>query len=68
MRFADLWSGDRFVAFGTLWTKIDPDYARKHSKESIALAEQGHGYMGDTVCSFDRDDEVGFVPPKLPTP
>lgn len=65
MRFDELWTGDRFIAYEALWTKIDPECARKHSKESMALGERGHGYIGDTICSFDREDEVRFLPPNV---
>jgi hypothetical protein len=64
MRFGDLWSGDRFICYETLWTKIDREYARKHSVGSISLGSRGYGYTGDTICSFDQDDLVDeFVPP-----
>lgn len=65
--FSDLWLGDRFTVRGTLWTKLAHDLARRHSEESIALDAGGHGYMGDTVCSFASDDQVEFVPPVAPT-
>ena len=62
LRFDELFIGDRFVFVNTLWTKVDPDAARKHSKSSIALAAKGFGYVGDTICSFERNDKVDFVP------
>ena len=62
--FTDLWVGDRFTAFGELWTKLDHQTARQHRKESIALGERGCGYLLDTICSFRRDDAVQFVPPR----
>jgi hypothetical protein len=64
--FSDLWVGDRFFLEGSPlvpWTKLGPDTAREHSLPSIALAERGFGYLGDTICSFDRDDPVKFQPP-----
>lgn len=62
MTFSDLTGGDRFMAYGSLWTKLGHDTARKHSKESRMLGERGYGYIGDSLCSFERTDEVEFVP------
>ena len=64
MRFDQLCSGDRFSRSGKddLWTKIDPNTARHHSNESRSLRERGYGYIGDGICSFERDEEVEFVP------
>jgi hypothetical protein len=64
--FSDLWVGDRFNAYGELWTKQGHDAARQHSKESIALGARGYGYIGDTICSFEPEDAVEFVPPAAP--
>ncbi len=63
MRFDELYVGDRFTAFGNLWTKTECDQARQHRAEGIALGDSGYGYRADTICSFGRDDEVKFVPP-----
>ncbi len=63
--FNDLWVGDRFTAANGLWTKLDHRTARRHSPESIALGERGLGYVGDTICSFDKTDEVIFEAPDL---
>lgn len=64
MIFGDLWAGDRFMAMETLWTKIDRETARKHSRASILRGHEGYGYRGDTLCHFDVDDYVDeFVPP-----
>lgn len=64
MKFEQLHAGDRFrrSGKGDLWTKIDPGTARRHSNESRALGGRGYGYIGDGICSFERDDEVDFVP------
>lgn len=61
--FGALWVGDRFATLGTLWTKLGHDTARQHSAESIALGQRGEGYIGDAICSFEREDAVTFVPP-----
>lgn len=61
--FNALWAGDRFTAFGSLWTKIGHDTARQHSPESVKLGEDGYGYLGDTICSFATSDPVEFDPP-----
>ena len=62
--FKDLWVGDRFRVYGSLWTKIGHNTARKHSKEGLALKERSYGYIGDTICSFE-EDEVEFVPAEV---
>ncbi len=62
MIFSDLVPGDRFIAFGKLWTKIDVDTARGHSTASIDLEAKGYGYIGDVICSFDKRDKVEFKP------
>ena len=67
-KFGSLWVGDRFNAFGNLWTKIGHDTARQHSKASISHGAQGHGFIGDTVCSFEQTDDVEFVAPSAATP
>lgn len=62
-QFKDLWVGDRFkMSDKSLWTKISHDCARKHSKESISLKENGYGYLGDTVCYFELEDLITFCP------
>jgi hypothetical protein len=63
-----MWVGDRFRAHGSVWTYLgatDEKYAtaRKHSPESIALNDRGHGYFGDTICTFERKERVEFVAP-----
>jgi len=59
--------GDRFRAYGSLWTVTDlsPEWivARKHGKESTALGPKGYGYYGDAMCSFKPTEKVVFVPP-----
>jgi hypothetical protein len=65
MKFSELCSGDRFSSFGSVWTKLDQDTARKHSSESIALGDRGYGYVGDAFCSFEHDREVIFVAPNV---
>jgi hypothetical protein len=65
VEFDKLWCGDRFVAFGALWTKLDADTARKHSAASRGLQMRGVGYIGDAVCSFNPSDIVVFVPPAV---
>jgi len=50
-----LWVGDRFVWNGDLWTYLGEGTARKHSKESIALGKNGHGYIGDSICIFENE-------------
>jgi hypothetical protein len=62
LKFNDLWVGDRFTSGGRLWTKIAPDVARHHSSACLLLGERSYGYIGDHVCSFERDDPVAFVP------
>lgn len=69
-QFDELWVGDRFhrinsedtVVIGELWTKLSETQARLHSKASIAMGNQGDGYLGDPVCGFDAVDLVSFVP------
>ena len=63
LQFDDLTSGDRFTSGAVLWTKLDPNTARRHSPESLGLRANGHGYHGDAICSFERTDEVAFVEP-----
>ena len=61
--FAGLWVGDRFNAYGHMWTKLGHATARQHSPEAIALRERGYGYICDTICSFEPESAVDFVPP-----
>ena len=65
--FSELWLGDRLIPLNlqsaSLWTKIGVDTAREHSKQSQSLKDDGHGYIGDNICSFSADDVVVFVPP-----
>jgi hypothetical protein len=63
VKFEELYLGDRFTAHDALWTKIDWHIARKHSKESRALRNDGFGYLGDTIVTFDRAEEVVFEAP-----
>lgn len=63
--FGTLWVGDRFTADGNLWTKLGHDTARQHSESGINLGDKGFGYIGDSVCSFDKEDAVTFVPPAV---
>lgn len=63
--FGELWLGDRFRREGdanTVWTKVGEGVARRHSTESTGLGARGFGYMGDTCCAFDSNDEVTFEP------
>lgn len=68
--FDELYAGDRFqrinsldeLVLGEVWTKLDSQTARRHSPESIKLGSQSNGYIGDTICAFDEDDAVSFVP------
>lgn len=62
LTFDDLEPGDRFSAFGALWTKLSATTARKHSPDSRALGDRGYGYIGDSHCSFMRDGAVVFEP------
>lgn len=62
VKFEQLWVGDRFRACDSLWTCIGGGRARKHSDSSIKLGTRGFGYIGDTVCSFEANDLVEFVP------
>jgi hypothetical protein len=72
VRIRQLWVGDRFEVYGSLWTYNGASgdgtwaTARKHSFESIALGERGHGYIGDAICSFKLTDWVRFVPVSNP--
>lgn len=61
--FGKLWTGDRFRSGETLWTKVGADVARQHCPRSVSLGELGYGYIGDAICSFEREDLVFFVPP-----
>jgi hypothetical protein len=63
MRFDALIGGDRFAYRGEIWTKLDWQTARKHSKASLQLGTRGHGYHGDSVCSFVGNEAVIFLPP-----
>jgi Lar family restriction alleviation protein len=67
-KYGSLWVGDRFTAFGNLWTKLGHNTARQHSKASITLGAQGHGYIGDTICSFVQTEEVEFIAPQQADP
>lgn len=62
--FGALWVGDRFTAHGSLWTRLDHRTARQHRPESIELGERGAGFLADTICSFEPDEQVEFVPPR----
>lgn len=62
MTFEDLTSGDRFTAYGALWTKLSTSTARKHSADGQALGANGYGYVGDSLCTFEPTDRVEFVP------
>ena len=60
--------GDRFFCESCLWTVVNTfkggdRLSRKHTPESIALADKGYGYTGDTLCSFSGETMVLFVPP-----
>lgn len=61
--FNSLWVGDRFRAHGNLWTYLGSGTARQHSRHSIQLHHSGHGYTSDTICSFEPNEQVEFVPP-----
>jgi len=64
--FQRLRCGDRFLyETVTLWTKLDGETARKHSDQSQALGTEGYGYNGDTICTFDRHEQVTFIPPNV---
>ena len=63
--FADLWVGDRFNAHGSMWTKLGHETARQHSPRAVELGLRGYGYIGDTICSFEPENAVEFVPPTL---
>jgi len=67
IKFSELWLGDRFIPLNikhsSLWTKVGVDTARKHSKQSQELKDNGYGYIGDVICSFNDDDIVIFVHP-----
>lgn len=63
-----LWAGDRFRAYGSLWTYLGAESdadgtARKHSEHSIEMGDRGYGYMADSICTFERDVSVEFVEP-----
>ena len=60
--FRDLYEGDRFIFGGYLYTLINGDCARRHTPESIALQDRGHGYR-DSICTFRPRDKVEFCPP-----
>lgn len=64
--FGKLWVGDRFTAYGSLWTRLDHRTARQHSERSIQLGPDGGGYMADTICTFTTEEAVVFVPPQVP--
>lgn len=61
MKFKDLFPGDRFTAFGSLWTKLGRDTARIHKPEVSALGERAAGHR-EGLCDFGPDDEVKFLP------
>lgn len=61
MVFKTLYVGDRFVAHGSLWTKIDVHTARQHSEHSIRMGAAGYGHRLDSICTFEADKEVQFV-------
>jgi hypothetical protein len=66
VKFSQLWVGDRFISGNRLWTKLETDTARNHSNQERALNERSWGYIGSSICSFEKDDIVDFVPAKLP--
>lgn len=61
MKFKDLFTGDRFVAYGSIWTKVGADVARVHEPEVIALGAAGAGHR-EALCDFGPDDTVSFLP------
>jgi hypothetical protein len=61
VKFSALWLGDRFTSGDKLWTKLSHSTARNHSSEELALEENGFGYIGSAVCSFEPDDMVVFA-------
>nr|WP_192963426.1 hypothetical protein [Pseudomonas fluorescens]CEK42259.1 hypothetical protein PQBR57_0306 [Pseudomonas fluorescens SBW25] len=63
MRFDALANGDRFLTTDSLWTKLNDTSARKHSRQSRELGNEGYGHDSDQACSFDADDIVAFVRP-----
>lgn len=67
VKFSELCLGDRFIPLNlessSLWTKIGIDTAREHSKQSQSLKDNGYGFIGDAICSFDAGDAVIFVHP-----
>lgn len=67
VRVEELMVGDRFRAYGALWTYLGRNArgeatARKHSQESIRGREAGYGYKMDTICCFSPREKVEFVP------
>lgn len=62
IKFEELTVGDRFNALNTIWTKLSATTARKHSTTSIELGSKGYGYIGDSICSFELEERVEFLP------
>lgn len=64
VKFGDLIAGDRFLAFGKLYTKLSEHErsARDHSG-SITAGLKGYGYRMDGIYTFESYDEVEYVPP-----
>lgn len=65
MRFDALADGDRFLTTDSLWTKLNETSARKHSRKSRELGNEGYGDSSDEPYSFDADDIVAFVRPTI---
>lgn len=65
VRFDALADGDRFLTTDSLWTKLNDTSARKHSRESRDLGNEGYGDNSDQASSFDADAIVAFVRPIL---
>jgi hypothetical protein len=60
VKFSELTDGELFLAYGSLWTKLDEGIARRHPKAAIELGERGFGYHG-SICSFEATEIVEFV-------
>lgn len=60
--FEELWAGDRFLFLNSIWTKIGPTTARKHSNEEFLLKDKSYGYVASPIYSLDVKDPVEFIP------
>lgn len=63
LKISELTVGDRFRAYGALWTFIDYDDDGIHI--TARKVTKIHPGSNESICSFKKDEEVEFQVPEL---